>query len=190
MSYFVFQEPEEEEEERPKDKAKKGKKKASNPAESPKTRSICYTNINRPSDMSLLENVVDGLGEFDLTDEFNDDVTHLIVGEAKRTVKVCRAIARGIWVLSLDWLISSMDVKTWIPEEEYELTSWFVGCQESRQRKKNLLTGTKVRSCGFEISDELVVIMTLIRHRFTLLETLLYQRKTLWLLSPTLVVKL
>jgi len=150
LIFFSQQEPEEgeeaEEEEKPKEKVKKGKKKAvPHPAESPKNKgTICYTNVNSSHDMALVENVVEGLGEFDLTDEFNDEVTHLVVGELKRTVKVCRAIARGIWVLSLDWLVQSMDVKTWIPEEEYELTSWFSGCQESRQRNKNLLTGLKV----------------------------------------------
>ncbi|KAI9908455.1 hypothetical protein PsorP6_003124 [Peronosclerospora sorghi] len=49
-------------------------------------------------------------------------VTHLIVGKnAKRTLKVLFAIARGAWLVSEDWAFSSLEHERWLPEEEFEL---------------------------------------------------------------------
>eukprot|EP01102_Stenamoeba_stenopodia_P009192 TRINITY_DN2702_c0_g1_i1.p1 TRINITY_DN2702_c0_g1~~TRINITY_DN2702_c0_g1_i1.p1 ORF type:complete len:569 (-),score=247.16 TRINITY_DN2702_c0_g1_i1:133-1839(-) len=153
---------EEEEEKKPKKKVQK-KSAHQHPAESPRNKGIiCYTNVTKAHDLHLLENVVEVLGEFELTDEYNDEVTHLVVGDNKRTVKVCRAIARGIWVLSLDWVMRSMEVKAWVPEDEYEMPGWFSGCAESRNRKKNLLTGTKIFFIGTFVvpKKDLVAIVT------------------------------
>lgn len=58
-------------------------------------------------------------------------VTHLIVGkEAKRTIKVLFAIARGAWILPEAWVFSSLDKERWLPEESFEMSVF--GNQESR----------------------------------------------------------
>lgn len=49
-------------------------------------------------------------------------VTHLVVGkEAKRTIKVLFAIARGAWIVPEGWVFSSLEQERWLPEEEFEL---------------------------------------------------------------------
>ena len=40
---------------------------------------------------------------------------------AKRTVKVLRAMLRGCWLLSWDWVLDSIAADGWLPEEKYEV---------------------------------------------------------------------
>lgn len=50
-------------------------------------------------------------------------VTHLIVGrEAKRTIKVLFAIARGAWIVPERWVFSSLEKERWLPEEPFEMS--------------------------------------------------------------------
>ena len=70
-------------------------------------------------------------------------VTHLIVGkDAKRTIKVLFAIARGAWIVSEDWAFSSLEQERWLPEEDFELTmfanKYAREHPESRQKFKGM----------------------------------------------------
>ncbi|CAH0482454.1 unnamed protein product [Peronospora belbahrii] len=55
--------------------------------------------------------------------DYTAGVTHLVVGkDARRTIKVLFAIARGAWIVSEDWAFSSLEQERWLPEEDYEVT--------------------------------------------------------------------
>ncbi|KAL6065831.1 BRCA1 associated RING domain 1 [Balamuthia mandrillaris] len=63
--------------------------------------------------------------------------THLVVGEKKRTVKVLKALALGLWVVSFDWVLESKKAGKWLPEEPFELVTEFPSSMASRLNRTN-----------------------------------------------------
>jgi len=72
-------------------------------------------------------------------------VTHLVLAEPKRTMKVLHAIARGAWLLTPEWLYRSVEAGAWQPEEQFE-DSTFAGGRLARLAAPagGLLKGLKV----------------------------------------------
>jgi microcephalin len=72
-------------------------------------------------------------------------VTHLVVAEPKRTLKVLHAIARGAWLLTPAWLYASLEAGRWVAEDEYE-DATFPGARASRLARGSaaLLEGVKL----------------------------------------------
>lgn len=54
----------------------------------------------------------------------NQKTTHLIAFDTRRTINMLRGIIRGIWILSYDWILESMEANGWKSESEYELKSF------------------------------------------------------------------
>jgi len=63
--------------------------------------------------------------------------THLVVGEPRRTMKVCAAIAAGAWVVGMAWVDASVAAGHWVDEAEYELGAAFPGAPLSREQKRD-----------------------------------------------------
>jgi len=61
-----------------------------------------------------------------------DKATHLVLAEPKRTMKLLRAVARGAWVLTPDWVTASAEAGRWVDEAPYE-TEHFPGAKRARE---------------------------------------------------------
>lgn len=61
------------------------------------------------------------MGGFILGDMVNDDTTHLITYESRRTLNLLRAMARGLWIVEYNWIVESSNVGRWLPEEPFEV---------------------------------------------------------------------
>jgi hypothetical protein len=73
------------------------------------------------------------MGKYVLTDGMGAEVTHLVVGKKCRTLKLFEALARGIWVIHVNWITSGcVEAGTWVPEEKYEARDWYPGARLSR----------------------------------------------------------
>lgn len=75
-------------------------------------------------------------------------VTHLVLGEPKRTLKVLHAVARGAWLLRPEWLLRSLEAGAWLPEGDFE-DGAFAGAPRARLARANpehrgLLVGVRV----------------------------------------------
>ena len=60
-----------------------------------------------PVDRDIIESVVNTLGDAEVVHEMTGDVTHVVVGEMKRTFKVLSALAQGmavVWCILLEHL--------------------------------------------------------------------------------------
>jgi hypothetical protein len=68
-----------------------------------RTSSIVCTKMHRHQVLNF-ESIVNDLGEFFVEDRVTDKTTHLVVGDAKRTINMLRAIARGCWILKHEWV--------------------------------------------------------------------------------------
>lgn len=96
--------------------------------------------------MKKLWDASETLGDCD-EDSSIAEATHLILGEKKRTYKVLAAIARGLWIVSPDWIKDSIKQGKWLDEAKYE-SKFYSGASKSRQihsKNKDLLfLNTKV----------------------------------------------
>jgi hypothetical protein len=68
-----------------------------------------------------------------VVDDVDDNTTHLVLGKQERTLKVLKAIARGVWVVSFDWIEASNDANQWADEAKYEAVKSFPGCRKARE---------------------------------------------------------
>lgn len=65
--------------------------------------SIVCTRLHR-EEVENFTQVVRKLGYFFVEDEVTHKTTHLVVGESKRTINLLRAIARGCWIVTKEWV--------------------------------------------------------------------------------------
>ena len=51
-----------------------------------------------------MEDAVKQIGGYSLSSKVSDCTTHIVCGGNRRTVKLLLGIARGCWILSIDWV--------------------------------------------------------------------------------------
>ncbi|XP_072170062.1 microcephalin-like [Diadema setosum] len=112
-------------------KAKKRKKVKIVEEGKKKKSTLVMTSLHR-SDQEVLISVVNELGGFSITDMVCETTTHVVMGENRRTLNVLSAIARGCWLVSMDWVYRSVEAGSWLPEERFEMSDHFPGAMASR----------------------------------------------------------
>ncbi|CAG9772193.1 unnamed protein product [Ceutorhynchus assimilis] len=85
---------------------------------------------------SVFTQIVKKLGRFVVEDEVSEKTTHLVAGEAKRTLNMLRAIARGCWVLKHEWVLRSLEAGKWLPEENFELDDFSPAVRHCRLERQ------------------------------------------------------
>lgn len=76
-----------------------------------------------------------------------EDISHVVVASSHRAsggagagggsslpMRAYLGMARGLWLLSSDYIYRSLEAGAWLPEEPFELT--YCGCRESRLRRR------------------------------------------------------
>eukprot|EP00056_Hartaetosiga_gracilis_P010686 m.159249 g.159249 ORF g.159249 m.159249 type:complete len:276 (+) comp13366_c4_seq3:1842-2669(+) len=84
---------------------------------------------------SIVKGTIEMLEGFGLTETMTRKVTHIVCG-GKRTEKVVEGIARGLWIVSFEWILASTKANEWMSEEKYEMADVFPGAKVSRVRMK------------------------------------------------------
>ena len=46
-------------------------------------------------------------------------VTHLVIGDERRTLKLMLAVANGAWLVSPQWVTASLEAGRWLPESQF-----------------------------------------------------------------------
>lgn len=54
-------------------------------------------------------------------------VTHLIVGDERRTLKLMLAVAAGAWLVSPQWVTASLEAGRWLPESQFPAKVFSLG---------------------------------------------------------------
>ncbi|CAC5362019.1 MCPH1 [Mytilus coruscus] len=100
---------------------------------SPPTRpSLVMTSLHA-EEQDLIISVVKKLGQFVISDNVTETTTHLICGGPRRTLNVLYGIMRGIWIVHKQWVLSSLEEQTWLPEENFEATDYFPVAKVTRE---------------------------------------------------------
>ena len=77
--------------------------------------------------------------------------THVVCGEARRTLSILQGILRGCWVLSKSWIYESLENGKWVDEEPFELADFspaIVNCRMDRQAFGSSYKSTLFSECG------------------------------------------
>ena len=83
--------------------------------------------------------VVEQLGGYKVQREVDTDTTHVVSAGKRRTVNVLKAILSGCWLLSVEWVLKSLEKGTWLNEEPFELAEDFPA---AKVRTKNVPAST------------------------------------------------
>lgn len=59
-----------------------------------------------------------------------ESVTHLVIGQERRTLKVLLAITNGAWLLSPEWVTASLEAGRWLPESRFPATVKFTAAAD------------------------------------------------------------
>uniref|UniRef100_A0AAR5QKM3 BRCT domain-containing protein n=1 Tax=Dendroctonus ponderosae TaxID=77166 RepID=A0AAR5QKM3_DENPD len=110
---------------------KKSKKKV----DKTKLPTIVCTKLHK-SQVQVFAEIVKKLGRFTIENDVSDKTTHLIAGESKRTVNMLRAVTRGCWVLTFDWVLRSLEEARWLSEENFEVTNFSGTVQKARLERQ------------------------------------------------------
>ncbi|XP_014388512.1 PREDICTED: microcephalin [Myotis brandtii] len=97
-------------------------------------RTLVMTSM--PADkQSIVTRVVAKLKGFSLAREVCESTTHVLAGQALRTLNVLLGLARGCWILSYEWVLWSLELGHWISEEPFELSDSFPAAPLCRQER-------------------------------------------------------
>uniref|UniRef100_A0A0A1WJW7 Microcephalin n=1 Tax=Zeugodacus cucurbitae TaxID=28588 RepID=A0A0A1WJW7_ZEUCU len=81
---------------------------------------IVCTNMHREQ-IKVMREAIDTLGGLQLNHCVNDDTTHVVSYEPRRTLNLLRGLIRGLWILDYKWILDSLKAGYWLNEEDYEL---------------------------------------------------------------------
>ncbi|XP_038047413.1 microcephalin-like isoform X3 [Patiria miniata] len=96
--------------------------------------SIVMTSVHA-GDQDLVTSVIKKLKRFTMEDNVSHTTTHIVCGESRRTLNLLRGIARGCWLLSVEWVLKSLEAEKWLPEEPYEIQDAFPAAKIARQER-------------------------------------------------------
>ena len=116
--------------------------------------SSCIVAVSRGGDETeaMVRSVARELGGFRAAGPTEHDrATHLVLAEPRRTMRLLRAVARGVWVVTPEWARASAARGAWADPAEFE-TDAFPGARRARMARergeigagKGLLGGVRV----------------------------------------------
>jgi len=71
-------------------------------------------------DKSLVKSIVKSLGEAEMELNVSRRTTH-VVSTGVRTVNLLRGIIRGCWLVTLEWVLKSLENNAWLDPETFEM---------------------------------------------------------------------
>eukprot|EP00818_Percolomonas_sp_WS_P003854 CAMPEP_0117452170 /NCGR_PEP_ID=MMETSP0759-20121206/9449_1 /TAXON_ID=63605 /ORGANISM="Percolomonas cosmopolitus, Strain WS" /LENGTH=476 /DNA_ID=CAMNT_0005244921 /DNA_START=200 /DNA_END=1627 /DNA_ORIENTATION=+ len=111
-------------------------------------------------DRQIVEQVMQIIGGRFVND-FSSEVTHVVTsvspteGTAKRTVKYACGVLQGCWIVSMDWIVESLENKRWLNEKCFEVSgdtkdigAPAKGRERRLAKRPPIFQGVKVLFCG------------------------------------------
>lgn len=71
-------------------------------------------------DKSLIKSIIKSLGMAEIELNVSKRTTH-VVSTGVRTVNLLRGIIRGCWLVTLEWVLKSLENNGWLDPEEFEM---------------------------------------------------------------------
>lgn len=84
------------------------------------TYSILNVFLYTYRDKNLVKSIVKSLGMAEMELNVSRRTTH-VVSTGVRTVNLLRGIIRGCWLITLEWVLKSLENNAWLKPEEFEM---------------------------------------------------------------------
>ncbi|KAG5320108.1 MCPH1 protein, partial [Pseudoatta argentina] len=95
---------------------------------------IVTTGLSK-EDKSLVKSIVKSLGAAELELNVSKRTTH-VVSTGVRTVNLLRSIIRGCWLVTLEWVLKSLENNGWLNPEMFEMKHFSKAVQENRKDRQ------------------------------------------------------
>ncbi|XP_072766813.1 uncharacterized protein Mcph1 [Anoplolepis gracilipes] len=95
---------------------------------------IAMTGLSK-GDKSLVKSIVKSLGKAEIELNISRRTTH-VVSTGVRTVNLLRGIIRGCWLVTLEWVLKSLENNGWLDPEEFEMKHFSKAVQENRKDRQ------------------------------------------------------
>ncbi|KYN43291.1 Microcephalin [Trachymyrmex septentrionalis] len=95
---------------------------------------IVTTGLSK-EDKSLVKSIVKSLGAAELELNVSKRTTH-VVSTGVRTVNLLRGIIRGCWLVTLEWVLKSLENNGWLNPETFEMKHFSKAVQENRKDRQ------------------------------------------------------
>ncbi|KAL0116208.1 hypothetical protein PUN28_011212 [Cardiocondyla obscurior] len=86
-------------------------------------------------DKNLVKTIIKSLGQAEMELNVTKRTTH-VVSTGVRTVNLLRGIIRGCWLVTLDWVLKSLENNTWLNPETFEMKHFSKAVQENRRDRQ------------------------------------------------------
>ncbi|XP_011137888.1 putative uncharacterized protein DDB_G0286901 [Harpegnathos saltator] len=86
-------------------------------------------------DKSLVKSIVKSLGMAKMELNVSRHTTH-VVSTGVRTVNLLRGIIRGCWLITLEWVLKSLESNVWLNPEEFEMKHFSKAVMENREDRQ------------------------------------------------------
>uniref|UniRef100_A0A1B6FEQ9 BRCT domain-containing protein n=1 Tax=Cuerna arida TaxID=1464854 RepID=A0A1B6FEQ9_9HEMI len=96
---------------------------------------IVCTSLHR-SDVEVVTSIVSRLGKFTVEGSVSEHTTHVVTSGPRRTINLLKGIARGCWVLDVQWVYESLEAGKWLHEERFELIQFSPSVKQARVERQ------------------------------------------------------
>lgn len=86
-------------------------------------------------DKNLIKNIVKTLGMAHIESNVTRRTTH-VVSTGVRTLNLLHGIIRGCWLVTLEWVLKSLENNGWLNPEQYEMPHFSKAVQENRKDRE------------------------------------------------------
>ena len=131
---------------------------------------IALTSCDK-EEKQLVKQLVKKFGSFGFHESITEVTTHVVCGDARRTINLVKGLVRGCWIISKAWVLASLECGVWLKENKFELKEFSSASRTVREERKVF---------GESFKSTLFAGLILIRKK-------IYKLKTLTLNSQVLV---
>jgi len=86
-------------------------------------------------DINLVKQLVKMYGTFSFSTTVTPNTSHVVSGEGKRTLNLLKGLLQGCWIVTKEWVLSSLEESKWVDEEPYEMVDFSPAVRNLRQEK-------------------------------------------------------
>jgi len=94
-------------------------------------------------DINLVKQLVKMFGTFSFSTSVTPNTSHVVSGEGKRTLNLLKGLLQGCWIVTKEWVLSSLEESKWVDEEPYEMVDFSPAVRNLRQEKGAFLGAFK-----------------------------------------------
>ena len=96
---------------------------------------IALTSCDK-EDKQLVKQLVKRFGSFGFHETISEKTTHVVCGDARRTINLVKGLVRGCWIISKAWILESLECGLWLKENKFELKEYSSASRTVREERK------------------------------------------------------